>query len=162
SGCGAPIDIMEGGRNVVFTSLWDNYPSKANIKVDRRGRMAFVAVAGSTNPNLCGIENARLTFRYTDGTSEILPLVNPKNYIQLTPYPDRAPTHGYEERRDVFNSYDEDLLTDFTPDVLNLSDSLRALVIRWPLDGAKKLDEITLEAVSPDIVAGAMAVTIAV
>ena len=38
-----------------------------------------------------------------------------------------------EERRDVFNPYDEDLLADFTPEVLWLGDKLRTLVIRWPL-----------------------------
>ena len=123
--------------------------------------MAFVAVSGSTNPNLCGIENARLTFNYADGTEEILPLVNPRNYIQLTPYPERAPTKGYEERRDVFNRYDEDLLADFTPEVLWLGDRLRTLVIRWPLKTGIALESVTIETTCPDVVAGVMAITIA-
>ena len=123
--------------------------------------MAFLAVSGSTNPNLCGIENARLTFCYADGTEELLPLVNPRNYIQLTPYPERAPTKGYEERRDVFNSYDEDLLKDFTPEVLWLGENLRTLVIRWPLKVGTMLESVTVETTSPDVVAGIMAITIA-
>ena len=123
--------------------------------------MAFLAVSGSTNPNLCGIENARLTFCYADGTEEVLPLVNPRNYIQLTPYPERAPTKGYEERRDVFNSYDEDLLKDFTPEVLWLGEKLRTLVIRWPLKVGTMLESVTIETTSPDVVAGIMAITIA-
>lgn len=68
SSSGVPLLIAEGDRNVVFTSLWDNYPDRIDITVGKEGRMAFVAVSGSTNPNLCGIENARLIFRYADGT----------------------------------------------------------------------------------------------
>ena len=158
---GIPLAIAQGNRNVVFTSLWDNYPDRADIPVNRAGKMAFVAVSGSTNPNLCGIENARLIFRYEDGGEEILPLVNPRNYIQLTPYPERAPSKGYEERCDVFNSYDEDLLVDFTPEVLWLGDKLRTLVIRWPLRVGVSLASVTIETTSPDVVAGVMAITIA-
>jgi hypothetical protein len=161
SDSGVPLCIRDGDRNVVFTSLWDNYPDRITIPVNREGRMAFLAVSGSTNPNLCGIENARLTFCYADGTEEVLPLVNPRNYIQLTPYPARAPTKGYEERRDVFNSYDEDLLKDFTPEVLWLSENLRTLVIRWPLKVGTMLESVTVETTSPDVVAGIMAITIA-
>lgn len=161
SGSGVPLLIAEGDRNVVFTSLWDNYPDRVEIPVGKAGRMAFVAVSGSTNPNLCGIENARLIFRYADGTEEILPLVNPRNYIQLTPYPERAPTKGYEERRDVFNKYDEDLLKDFTPEVLWLGEKLRTLVIRWPMKANAVLESVTIETTSPDVVAGVMAITVA-
>lgn len=158
---GVPVSITEGRQNVVFTSLWDNYPDWVEIPVGRTGRMVFVAVSGSTNPNLCGIENARLIFRYEDGTEEILPLVNPRNYIQLAPYPERAPTKGYEVRRDVFNPYDEDLLEDFTPEVLQLGENLRTLLIRWPLKGSTVLKSVTIETTSPDVVAGIMAITVA-
>ena len=161
SAAGVPVLVAAGERNVVFTSLWDNYPDRVEIPVNRCGRMVFVAVSGSTNPNLCGIENARLVFRYGDGTEEILPLVNPKNYIQLTPYPERAPTKGYEERRDVFNSYDEDLLADFTPEVLWLGEKLRTLVIRWPMKAGSVLESVTVETTSPDVVAGVLGITVA-
>jgi hypothetical protein len=158
---GVPVVIPEGDRNVVFTSLWDNFPNRVTIPVERTGRMAFVAVSGSTNPNLCGIENARLVFRYGDGFEETLPLVNPRNYIQLTPYPERAPTKGYESRRDVFNPYDEDLLKDFTPEVLWLGEKLRTLIIRWPLRPDTVLESVTIETTCPDVVAGVTAVTVA-
>ncbi len=161
SGAGVPVRIAEGERNVVFTSLWDNYPDRVRIPVNRAGRMAFVAVAGSTNPNLCGIENARLIFRYADGTEETLPLVNPRNYIQLSPYTERAPTKGYEVRRDVFNPYDEELLENFTPEVLPLGENLRALLLRWPLKEDCVLRSVTVETVSPDVVAGVMGITVA-
>ena len=79
----------------------------------------------------------------------------------MTPYPERAPTKGYEERRDVFNKYDEDLLKDFTPEVLWLGEKLRTLVIRWPLKEDVLLASVTIETTSPDVVAGVMAITIA-
>ncbi|MBR4895598.1 MAG: hypothetical protein IKZ41_04150, partial [Clostridia bacterium] len=158
---GVPVRIEAGERNIVFTSLWDNYPDSIQIPVNRAGRMAFVVVAGSTNPNLCGIENARLIFRYADGTEEILPLVNPRNYIQLSPYTERAPTKGYEVRRDVFNPYDEELLENFTPEVLPLGENLRALILRWPLREGIVLASVTIETTCPDVVAGVMGITVA-
>ncbi len=160
SGLGIPVNIINGERNIAFASLWDNFPDSVSVPVNRRCRMIALAVAGSTNPNLCGAENARLIFRYSGGKEEILPLVNPQNYIQLVPYPPRAATHPYEERSDVFNRYDEDLLTDFTPEVLPLGKNLRALIIRWSVPPDSLLENITLEATCPDVVAGVMAVTV--
>ena len=161
TGAGVPIRIEAGERNVVFTSLWDNFPDRVTIPVGLSGRMVFAAVAGSTNPNLCGIENARLIFRYADGEEEVLPLVNPQNYIQLSPYTERAPSKGYESRRDVFNPYDEALLEDFTPEILPLGENLRALVLRWPLREGAVLESVTLETTCPDVVAGVMGITVA-
>lgn len=65
-----------------------------------------------------------------------------------------------EERRDVFNPYDEDLLADFTPEVLWLGEKLRTLVIRWPLRAGVVLESVTIETTSPDVVAGVMAITV--
>ncbi len=161
TGAGVPIRIEAGERNVVFTSLWDNFPDRVTIPVGLSGRMIFAAVAGSTNPNLCGIENARLIFRYAGGEEEVLPLVNPQNYIQLSPYTERAPSKGYESRRDVFNPYDEALLEDFTPEILPLGENLRALVLRWPLREGAVLESVTLETTCPDVVAGVMGITVA-
>ena len=159
---GVPVRIEPGDANIAFVSLWDNYPTRVTLPVRGRARMAALAVAGSTNPMQCGIENARVTFRYGDGSEEVLPLVNPQNYIQLCPYPPRAATAGFPERADVFNPWDEPLLKDFTPEVLPLGENLRALLIRWPLKGGAELTSIGLEAMSPDVVAGILAVTLIV
>ena len=124
--------------------------------------MAFAAVAGSTNPNLCGIENARLIFRYSDGAEEVLPLVNLCNYIRPAPYAERAAAKGYEVRRGVFNPYDEDLLADFTPEVLPPGENLRALVLRRPLREGTVLASVTVETTCPDVAAGVTEITVAV
>lgn len=160
SGSGIPVYLPEGKKNVVFTSLWDNFPDSVEIPVKKNGRMICLAVAGSTNPNLCGIENAVITFRYENGETEKLPLVNPKNYIQLCPYSMRTSESDGPDRSDVFNPIDADLIKDFTPEILPLGEKLRALLIRWPLKNDEKLDCVKLEAVSPDIVVGIIAATI--
>ena len=156
---GIPVRICGGERNIAFTSLWDNYPAKLSFPVERTGRAAYITVAGSTNPMQCGIENARLTFLYEDGETEVLPLVNPQNYIQLCAYPPRAATEGHEDRADVFNRTDEGLLKDFTPEVLDLGENLRALLIAWALRPVR-LASIKLETLSPDVVCGLMGVTL--
>ena len=160
SDSGIPVYISDGKKNVVFASLWDNYPDSVEIPVEKAGRMICLAVAGSTNPNLCGIENAVITFRYENGETEKLPLVNPKNYIQLCPYPMRASESGGPDRSDVFNPVDAELMNDFTPEILPLGDKLRALLIKWPMKKDMKLDSVKLEAVSPDIVVGIIAATV--
>ena len=158
---GVPVRVEAGKKNAAFVSLWDNDPDKVTVKVGRRARMAILAVAGSTNPMHCGIENARVTFVYGDGEREVLPLVNPQNYIQLCPYPERAYARS-PERCDVFNPTDECLLADFTPEVLTIGEKTRALLIRWPLRNGAELKSIELEAMSPDVVVGLMGVTLAV
>lgn len=157
---GIPYSIREG-KNVAFVSLWDNFPDNVFIPVLCEGRMACLLVAGSTNPMQCGIENARLTFRYEDGAEEELPLINPENYISLCPYPRRAATEGSGCRSDVFdNPYDADIMKDFLSEPVPLGQNLRGLSIKWPLKPGSKLNGVTLTALSNDVVVGLMALTI--
>nr|WP_304955368.1 hypothetical protein [uncultured Acetatifactor sp.] len=161
SAAGIPFAISAQAGNIAFASLWDNYPDFVEVSVDRKASIAAVLISGSTNPNQCGIENARLTFTYEDGTAEELPLVNPDNYISLCAYPDRASALGKKVlRTDVFNKIDIDLVKDFTPEIVELGENVRALSIRWPLISGKALKKIRLTACSQEIVVGLMGVTL--
>jgi len=155
-----PIRIAEGGKNVVFTSLWDNFPTKVEIPVNDSARSVALAVSGSTNPMQCGIENAEFVFTYEDGETETLPLINPHNYIQLCAYQPDATQSFWPDRADVFSKWDAGLLKHFTPEVVSLGKNLRTLVITWPLKEGKKLMSVSLEALSPDVVVGLMAITL--
>ncbi len=161
SPAGIPFHICGKSENIAFASLWDNYPDSVELAVGCRASMAAVLIAGSTNPNQCGIENARLIFTYEDESAEELPLVNPDNYINLCPYPERASALGKKVmRNDVFNEIDAKLMKDFTPELIDLGENLRALSIRWPLPDGKALKSIRLTACSREIVVGLMAVTL--
>lgn len=42
-------------RNVAFTSLWDNWPDKINIPVNKYGNAIYLLICGSTNPMQCNM-----------------------------------------------------------------------------------------------------------
>jgi len=157
---GVPFAIAQGEKNIAFASLWDNFPDEVTIPVGKAADMAVVLVCGSTSPMLCGVENAKLTFAYTDGTRDELPLVNPKNYISLCAYPERASAgHIMIKRNDVFNPIDGDLMKDFTPEIVQLGENIRAMAIRWTLPEDRTLERVSLRASTRDVVVGLMGVT---
>ena len=53
-----PFKWLGNTRNIAFTSMWNNFPSKITIPVDRKGDAIWFLVAGSTNPMQCDIANA--------------------------------------------------------------------------------------------------------
>lgn len=162
SAAGIPFTISDKAENIAFASLWDNYPDYVEAVVGKTAKLAAVLIAGSTSPMQCGIENARLTFCYEDGEAEELPLVNPDNYISLCDYPENASNQGEDlKRNSVFNPVDKSLMKNFTPELLELGNNLRALGIRWSLQEGKVLKSIRLTACSRDIVVGLMAITLA-
>ncbi len=67
-------------NNILFTSLWDNYPTEKEIKLIGKAKAAFLLMAGSTNPMQSRMDNGLITIYYTDGTVEKLALRNPENW----------------------------------------------------------------------------------
>ena len=82
---GVKFLIPRMGSNVVFSSLWDNYPDEVLIPV-KKGRYAaaYLMMAGTTNSMQSRIENALVVAHYSDGSSDTLRLVNPINWPTLT------------------------------------------------------------------------------
>jgi len=154
---GVPFLVSDGVKNIAFASRWDNWPDKITVPVGKKGRAVFLQIAGSTNPLQCGMENARLTFRYEDGTADILPLIAPDNYLNLCDWPDRASSNSH--RVSYFHPADRWCLPDEMPPVIQLGKNLRAMQTRFRLR-EKKLDDITFEAMSPEIVSGILSATL--
>ncbi|MDE6378163.1 MAG: DUF4450 domain-containing protein, partial [Duncaniella sp.] len=80
---GIPFLIPAEGNDIVYTSLWDNYPDSVTVPLEGRASQLYLLMAGSTNHMQWGMENARLTVRYTDGTAEEFPLVNPISWAPI-------------------------------------------------------------------------------
>ena len=78
SAVGVPFEIPRSGPNACFVSLYENFPPRLRIPLQREARKLYFLLAVSTNQMQSRIENARITVN-TGGTTRVLPLVNPEN-----------------------------------------------------------------------------------
>lgn len=178
---GVPLRLQSDGNNVVYTSLWDNYPDSVTIALpNKKASNAYLLMAGSTNHMQSYIPNARITVSYTDGSSSMLNLVNPYNWapIEQDFYTDDfafALPEGIlpPMRMSLANgrcSRNLDEIAGLLPSQgdergLLSADGRRvdcgaATLIDMPLDPDKKVSTITLTTLSNDVVAGLVAVTL--
>jgi hypothetical protein len=76
-----PGDSMS--RNVVFTTLWDNYPKAVTIPLSGKASNVYLLLAASTYHMQNHILNGLITVTYADGSKEDLPLVLPETLLPL-------------------------------------------------------------------------------
>jgi Domain of unknown function (DUF4450) len=147
---GVPFARPAAGRNIAFASLWDNWPASVRVPVGRAAAAAWVLVCGSTFPMQTGIANARLVFRYGDGVVEALDLVPPVNFWSLC-------TWGGLDYDPLVDGY---CLPALPPPLVWLGRNCRAIGLSWTLRPGISLAEVSLEALSQDVVIGIMGVTL--
>ena len=71
------------GNNIIYTSLWDNYPNSITIPVKGKAKYANLLLAGSTNNMQSRIDNGIVVSTYQDGTADTLHLENPVNWCPI-------------------------------------------------------------------------------
>ena len=71
------------GKNIVYTSLWDNYPNSISIPLKGMASFANLLLAGSTNNMQSRIDNGIVVAFYKDGSSDTLHLENPSNWCPI-------------------------------------------------------------------------------
>lgn len=81
---GVPFRTPAEGRNIAFTSLWDNYPDNLTVSLKGKASRAYLLMAGSTNHMQCHIDNGLIRVYYKDGTCDVMPLRNPDNWLLLS------------------------------------------------------------------------------
>ncbi|HEY1193492.1 DUF4450 domain-containing protein [Flavobacterium sp.] len=158
----------ENQKNIIFTSMWDNYPKSIDIPLTGKASHVYFMLAGSTNPMQSRITNGEITIHYTDGTAEILPLKNPENWWPIeqdyfvdglafttdAPKPPRIYLKSGEISRDF---------KDFTP-IKGFSnygvDGGAGTILDLPLNKNKTLKSLTLKTIANDVVIGLMSVTL--
>ncbi len=159
---------ISAGKNICFTSLWDHFPDSAILPLAGRASHAYFIVAGSTNHQQADIENARITVRYTDGSTAVLPLINPMNWWPIeqdylndgyafttgAPRPYRVLFKSGRISRDV-DHYRS--IKGFTNRAV---DGGAGTVVDLPLNPAKTLASVTLRTLSNEVVAGIMSITL--
>lgn len=167
------------GKNIAYTSLWDNYPDSITIPLSGKASHAYLLMSGSTNPMQFAIENAVVRVEYTDGTTDELMLVPPVNWCPIEqdfvenavafampavrPY--RIGLNTGIVSRHLFRDshYQEAATAGDLPDMKLAMCALpggAATMLDMPLNAKKKLRSLTLRALSNEVVVGLMGVTL--
>ena len=165
---GIPFRTPILGQNIIYTSLWDNYPDSVTIPVNSSASKAWLLMAGSTNHMQSRIANGIVVARYKDGTSDTLQLVNPDNWcpIEQDYYVDGKAFRTVEPRPYRISlgtgkvSRDLGQLLDIKGVEPRLIPGGAAQLLCLPLDPKKKVASLTLRTLSNDVVIGLMAVTL--
>lgn len=165
---GVPFRTPAQGKNISFTSLWDNYPDQMEIPLKGKASRAYLLMAGSTNHMQCHMANGVVRFHYADGTSEDVELINPENWC---PIEQDFFVDDIAFRLDAPRPYRLHLKSGLVSNDLERDLNIKGVYGR-PIDGGagilldvelnpeKKLKKLTLETLSNDVVIGLMGVTL--
>lgn len=165
---GIPFRLKASGNNILFTSLWDNYPHRATIPLSGKAGHAYLLMAGSTNHMQCHIANGIIRIHYTDGSCEETELINPDNWCPIeqdfyidgkafvvpAPRPYRLHLKTGKVSRDL--GKDLDIKGVYGREI----EGGAGLLLDIPLDSTKELKELVLETLSNDVVIGVMGITL--
>lgn len=158
------------GKNVLFASLWDNYPDEVEVSVGKKADGVNIMVAGSTNHMQFDIDNAMIVAVYADNTTDTLALRPPYNYcpIEQDYYVDgkafrgaqNAPLRVSLSTGKVSRHLGNEMGVPPTEVYGRELKGGAAQILSMPLNGRKKLKAIRLRCLSNDVVVGIMAVTL--
>ena len=155
-------------NNVIFTSLWDNFPDEVAIPLSGKARHAYLLMAGSTNPMQSRVDNGVVEVEYEDGTKSALPLRNPDTWWPIEqdyyrdgyafswdqPFPPRVHLKTGLITRE-FDDYIS--IKGFSDRVV---DGGAGTILDLPLDPDKKLKSLKLKILANEVVIGLMGVTL--
>ena len=185
TGKGLSFLIPRQGRNIVFSSLWDNYPDEVSVPISTKSRSynaAYLMMAGTTNNMQSRIDNALVMAEYEDGSCDTLRLENPINWPTVNEefiFDGKAfwsaPVMPLRFRLDngrVGRQINAKELLSVIPSKHDgkekkIGDNNRyaidkgaGVILKMPLDSARKIRAIRVKTLSNDIVVGLMAVTL--
>ncbi len=138
------------GKNIAFTSQWDNWPKHIDIPIHKTADAIWFLLCGTTNSMEVRIPNAVLHMKYADGIEENLELIPPFNFWTLCNFGGT----DYDYYRDGF------ALPKNPPPMVQLGNNCRAMLLNWNLRPGVELQSVTLENLSQQSITGLMGVTI--
>lgn len=158
-----------GTKNIMFTSMWHNYPDSIRVPLNGKSSHAYFLMAGTTNPMQSRIVNGEIIVNYTDGTSDKLELKNPQNWwpIEQDYYTDgfafttdapRPIRIALKTGKEIPTDYKYSVISGFSNYGI---DGGAATVLDMPLNNKKQLKNIVLRSIANDVVIGLMALTLA-
>ncbi|UGU18203.1 DUF4450 domain-containing protein [Sinomicrobium kalidii] len=154
--------------NIVFTSMWDNYPESVEIPLSGRAFQLYLIMAGSTNPMQSRLVNGVVTVTYTDGSVTELPLKNPENWwpVEQDYFIDNyaftagevKPPRVYLKSGEITRNFDNYVpVKGFTDYGI---DGGAATLLDIPLNPDKELKKMEIKTVANDVVIGLMSATL--
>lgn len=155
------------GKNIVFTSMWDNYPDSISFPISGSAAHAYFLMTGSTNPMQSQLVNGYISIQYTDGTTATLELKNPETwwpieqdylhnggaFVLSQPVPPRV---SLQTGKEITRDYPYSTIKGFSTRAI---DGGAATVLDLPLDPGKTLSRLTVRTLANDVVIGLMGVT---
>lgn len=165
---GIPFRTPKNGPNILFTSLWDNYPDSAVVPLKGRASGAWLLMAGTTNHMQSRIDNGLVVVNYRDGSADTLRLRNPDNWCPIEQdYFVDGKAFRTVEPRPLRVSFSTGIISRDLGTALGITgvDGRRipggaAQILFMPLDRRRRLRSLTLRTLSNDVVIGMMAVTL--
>ncbi len=158
-------------NNILFTSLWDNYPDSAIVPLNGKGQYLALMLCGTTNPMQSQLENGSVTVHYADGTETVLSLTNPDNWwpVEQDYMNDGYAFHLGSPPPLRLHLKDGKVYPGIAPD--SIYSSLKgysnrmiaggaATIIYMPIDQAKNLQSLTLKTTANEVVMGLMGISI--
>ncbi len=125
------------GHNAVTVSIWDNFPTMAEIPLSGKANELAVLLCGTTHAMQSYVVNARLKVIYADGSEETAELIPPVNFDDfLIP--------AFQERNET----------------VYFSDGTHGLVQKIALEPSKELCKFTVEAVANEVIVNILALTL--
>lgn len=160
-----------GKKNIIYTSLWDNYPDSVTIALKGRGRSAALLLCGTTNPMQSHFENGTVSVTYTDGSSSTLALVNPETWwpVEQDYREDGLAFHLRRPPPQRLHLKTGRLYDGFAPEtgytaIKGFTDRAieggAATILYLDLDPAKEIQSLQLRTTANEVVIGLMAVSI--
>jgi len=164
----ADFKTPEKGKNILFTSLWDNFPDKIDIPLNNNASAAYFMLAGSTNHMQSHIVNGLITATYSDGSSDTLKLINPENwcpieqdyYFDDLAFKSNAPRPYRIQFKTglISNNMAKDL--QITGVYGRAIEGGAGLILAMPLNKNKKISKISIETVANEVIIGLMSLTL--
>jgi len=161
-----PIDTVV--PNIVYTSLWDNYPEKVSVALAGKASHAYLLMAGSTNHMQSRFVNGVIDVFYKDGSCDSLSLINPENWcpIEQDYYHDGlafnlgAPRPWRVYLKSGIASRNAELELGIRGVYTRQIDGGAAIVLDMPLDSQKELDRLELRTTANEVIIGLSAITL--
>ncbi len=164
---GIPFSVSaHENPNILFTSMWDNYPDSVSLALSGKASHVYLLMAGSGHHMQSRMVNGKVSVEYTDGTREVLELVSPDNWCPIEQdfyedgfafkvdkvRPPRLYLKTGEWHMDSYPIWQKNKTAKIAGGA--------ASVLDLPLNPAKELKQMTLETRTNDVVIGLMAATL--
>lgn len=151
------------GDNIVYTSLWNNYPDQFDIPLEGKASHAYLLMTGSTYHMQAQFVNGKVIINYKDGTQAGLQLRNPDNWYSI------ERDHPLDDYAFEVNSYPPvrlELLTGefYRPGkgrgVRQFIKGGAATILDIPLDKNKELASLHLKTTANEVIIGLLGLSL--